>query len=88
MSVLLTHQVTDDDVGENAVVDFTLDAVAAGTFSINATGPRSADLVLLSRVDREILSLYTFLVSVADRGSPSQTAQSTISITIEVCHYL
>ena len=81
---LRTHQVTDDDVGENASVDFGMDTVAAMTFSINATGPRSASLVVISGVDREIDSLYTFILSAADRGSPSLTAQTTISITIEV----
>ncbi len=80
-------QVTDADIGENGVVDFSLGSSALGIFSINATGPRSAVLYLTSSLDRERLSQYMFSIFAVDRGVPRQTAQNTVSILVQVSNH-
>uniref|UniRef100_A0A1X7VA24 Cadherin domain-containing protein n=1 Tax=Amphimedon queenslandica TaxID=400682 RepID=A0A1X7VA24_AMPQE len=73
--------VTDADLGLNAQFNFFLSANSSPVFSFdNYTGI----LTLISPLDYESKTLYTALIYVRDRGSPSLQAQDTLSIRLSV----
>lgn len=85
--VYLVHiflQVTDADIGINSQVDFSLDPSASNLFIVQSTQPRSANLSFSHPLDRETVDAYSFTVFATDRGSPTRTGSTAISITITV----
>ena len=78
--VIATLNITDADEGENKRFEVT---PASGTllddhFVINPSGR----IDLVSSLDRETLSFYTFEVEATDYGSPRRTTRATINITV------
>lgn len=77
-------QVTDEDLGTNSEVDFSLDGRAQNFFSIIDAGPLSVELYLSSPLDRETAASLVFGMFVVDRGLPPLVGQTEISITVMV----
>ena len=68
----------DNDVGINGQLKYRLLQDSARGFSVSETG-----LITTTRAfDRETLDHYTIVVEVSDRGAPSLSSTSTLSITI------
>jgi len=78
----LVVEAVDEDSGPNALLTYSIgDAVAGNVFEIDsATGAVRTRVVL----DREVRSVYEFVVSVRDSGSPSLTAESDVTVTVYV----
>ena len=77
---IATLNITDADEGENARIELR---VAAGTsvddhFFINPSG----SIGLVSLLDRETQSFYSFEVEARDYGSPGRTTRATINVTV------
>lgn len=85
--LLFTAQVTDEDIGINSEVDFSLDASVQDLFALMNTGPLSVDLHLINQLDRETTASYSFRIFVIDRGTPHLLGQTTILITVLVSMY-
>ena len=80
VGIIATLDIRDADEGDNARIEVT---PASGTlvddhFIINPSG--TIDLV--SSLDQESLSFYTFEVEATDYGSPRRTTRATINITV------
>ncbi|XP_072920964.1 protocadherin-7b isoform X1 [Hemitrygon akajei] len=71
---------TDADDGKNAELGYSLDAAAAGVFSIDPVkGAIRANLVL----DREQTERYEFRVMARDRGTPSLQGSATVVVQVQ-----
>ena len=76
---------TDQDLGNNGLVDFSLEATVQGLFSLVTTGPLSIQLFLRHQLDRESRESYLFRIFAIDRGFPPLIGQTEIAITVLVC---
>lgn len=79
-------QVIDMDSGQNAEVDFSLEAGPARQFfSLLHSDSSSTQLHLARELDRETQDFYSFRIFATDRGSPSSLiGQTEIFITVGV----
>lgn len=77
-------QVTDADFGTNAAVDFSLNSSADGLFGLIRSGPLSTSLFLTHFLDRETTASYSFAISVMDRGTPSLTGRTVVTVNVVV----
>lgn len=84
MVLVFTAQVTDEDIGINSEVDFSLDQSAQDVFALMYTGPLSVELHLINQLDRETTASYSFRIFVIDRGTPHLLGQTDILITVLV----
>ena len=75
---------TDEDIGINSEVDFSIDVAAQDFFSLLSTGPLSAELNLINQFDRETTATYAFTIFVLDRGLPHLVGHADVVITVEV----
>lgn len=80
----ISHKVTDADSNINSEVDFILQQNATSLFSLTSIGPLSTRLSIAHTLDREAVGFYSFSLFARDRGTPQQTGQTLISITILV----
>ena len=69
-------QVTDADIGTNAIMDFAITSGSPATysnhFSVVKTGDRTADLLIAQEFDRESIDSFQFMVTVTDQGTPGR----------------
>ena len=77
-------QVTDADTGLNGDVTFSLDPVAAGQFYLTQSAPFTASLFLTHMLDREARTLYNFSIYSRDRGNPTLTGSTQVTINVVV----
>ena len=79
-------QVIDIDSGQNAEVDFSLEAGSARQFfSLLHSNSSSTQLHLAQQLDRETQDMYSFRIFATDRGFPSSLmGQTQIFITVAV----
>ena len=79
-------QVIDIDSGQNAEMDFSLEAGPAREFfSLMNSDSSSTQLHLTQQLDRETLDSYNFRIFAIDRGFPSSLmGQTQIFITVAV----
>ena len=84
--ILDVPQVIDIDSGQNAEVDFSLEAGPARQFfSLLHSESSSTQLHLVRELDRETQDFYSFRIFATDRGSPSSLiGQTEIFITVGV----
>ena len=71
----------DNDAGANGLVTYLLSLTGDSdkTFSIDV---HSGDITLLKTLDRELRSIYTFVVLARDGGMPSQTATAQVTVVV------
>lgn len=55
-----------------------------GLFAIMGSGPLSTSLFLTHFLDREERVSYTFTIYAMDRGTPSRTGQTVVTVNVEV----
>ncbi|KAI6645822.1 protocadherin Fat 4-like [Oopsacas minuta] len=78
--VLLNLLAFDDDSGLNGEVFFTIDNETS-IFSLTHEDG-TADLILLESLDFEVLTYYSLLVTVHDRGDPELNSTITLGICV------
>lgn len=80
-TVVLAIKAVDKDEGRNGYIEYSLgnDPSVNGVFSL---GPVDGLLRVSGRIDREIRSNYTLLVTARDRGDPPRATQSRILIRV------
>lgn len=80
---LLYFQVTDDDLGTNSELDFTLDPSVDGLFAL-VPSSNNVSLFLTHSLDREARTTYSFSITATDRGQPPLSGQTQVTINIAV----
>ena len=79
-TLLIRIQATDLDTGLNGEIVYSLVPGEAAPFEINSiTGDISSTLVL----DRENISSYSFVVSATDRGDPSRSNTTVVTVVVQ-----
>ena len=76
-TTLLVVEASDDDVGENARITYSLNEVAE--FRID---PNSGTIVTIKQLDRETVAGYTLVVTAQDNGIPPLSDIANIEIEI------
>ena len=76
-------QVTDNDLGTNSDLDFTLDPSVDGLFAL-VPDSNTVSLFLTHSLDREVRTTYSFNISAMDRGQPPLSGQTQVTINIAV----
>ncbi|XP_008939523.1 PREDICTED: protocadherin Fat 4-like, partial [Merops nubicus] len=71
---------TDQDIGVNAHINYSLQDDFAGMFHINSSTGR---LMTKKSFDREKMDSYELKIIATDSGKPSQSASLVLSITVE-----
>lgn len=82
-SVIEIYHATDQDRGEDGILTYSLDSLASLPFAINE---QSGILTLSDTLNCEQSREYTFTVMVQDRGQPSQSTQTLVTVNITNCH--
>ncbi|WAQ99458.1 PCDH1-like protein [Mya arenaria] len=77
--VVLSVSANDEDLGNNSVIEYYVDKTVDNVFTI---GPSTGIIKALDRFDHERETSYTFKVYAKDKGSPSLTGSSTVTIRI------
>ncbi|XP_068868138.1 protocadherin Fat 4-like [Aphelocoma coerulescens] len=75
-----TFSATDLDIGDNALVSYSLQDDFAGTFHINSS---TGKLVTKNSLDREVMASYELKIMATDSGKPPQSASLVLSIAVE-----
>ncbi|KAF2987751.1 hypothetical protein EK904_015163 [Melospiza melodia maxima] len=75
-----TFSATDLDVGDNALISYSLQDDFAGTFHINSS---TGKLITKKPLDREVVDSYELKIIATDSGKPPQSASLVLSITVE-----
>ncbi|XP_017600750.1 PREDICTED: protocadherin Fat 4 [Corvus brachyrhynchos] len=75
-----TFSATDLDIGDNALVSYSLQDDFAGTFHINSS---TGKLVTKKSLDREVMASYELKIMATDSGKPPQSASLVLSIAVE-----
>nr|XP_026649047.1 protocadherin Fat 4 [Zonotrichia albicollis] len=75
-----TFSATDLDVGDNALISYSLQDDFAGTFHINSS---TGQLMTKKPLDREVVDSYELKIIATDSGKPAQSASLVLSITVE-----
>ncbi|CAH1264999.1 FAT4 [Branchiostoma lanceolatum] len=71
---------SDDDVGENAELDFSITTGNSNeTFAINKTSGR---IITANSLDLEVTNFYSLEVQVSDSGAQSLTGTATVYVTV------
>ncbi|KAK2531739.1 Kiaa1841, partial [Columba guinea] len=71
---------TDLDIGDNALISYSLQDDFAGIFHINSS---TGELMTKKPLDREMVDSYELKIIAADSGRPSQSASLVLRITVE-----
>ncbi|XP_059699426.1 protocadherin Fat 4-like [Haemorhous mexicanus] len=75
-----TFSATDLDVGDNALISYSLQDDFAGTFHINSS---TGKLMTKRPLDREVMDSYELKIIATDSGKPAQSASLVLSLTVE-----
>ncbi|NWY97126.1 FAT4 protein, partial [Loxia curvirostra] len=75
-----TFSATDLDVGDNALISYSLQDDFAGTFHINSS---TGKLMTKKPLDREVMDSYELKIIATDSGKPAQSASLVLSLTVE-----
>ncbi|KAI6653368.1 hypothetical protein LOD99_3588 [Oopsacas minuta] len=79
-TVLLTYTATDDDIGTNGDIVYTINTGdTANRFSL---GQVDGILTVAGELDFETINMYTLIILAVDKGTPSMYGTGTITITI------
>ena len=87
-------QVTDADIGINALVDFDITGGSPASFmnhfSVIRTGDRTADLRIAQEFDRENIDFFQFTITVTDRGTPglTDTISRCLNVIVRCIYYI
>ncbi|KAK2523218.1 hypothetical protein Q9966_012281 [Columba livia] len=71
---------TDLDIGDNALISYSLQDDFAGIFHISSS---TGELMTKKPLDREMVDSYELKIIAADSGRPSQSASLVLRITVE-----
>ncbi len=71
---------SDQDIGDNSLIRFSLSDNVAGVFSINEI---TGKVETVASVDREANDQFQFHVYAADQGDPSLTSSALVVVTVE-----
>ncbi|NXU50688.1 CELR3 protein, partial [Turnix velox] len=71
---------TDLDLGDNALITYSLQDNFAGMFHINSS---TGELTTEKPLDREMMDSYELKIIATDSGKPPQSANVALSITVE-----
>ena len=77
-TVILRVQASDDDIGINSDIAYSL-ATGSDHFTVH---PLTGVIMNLSPVDREETTQYNFTVTATDSGVPSNVAMATVTVEI------
>lgn len=91
-STVITLRATDQDIGKNAEIEYTIDSVHGGgmttpeedavTFKIDS---KSGVISTRSTLDREMADVYTLLVHASDMATPTDERRSaTATVVVKV----
>ncbi|NXU65158.1 CELR3 protein, partial [Horornis vulcanius] len=75
-----TFSATDLDIGDNALISYSLQDDFAGTFHINNS---TGKLMTKNPLDREVMDSYELKIMATDSGKPPQSASLVLSIAVE-----
>lgn len=75
---------SDADIGSNGEVDFFLESIAQGLFSLVTAEPFVTQLHFSHSIDREVRDVYSFRIFAMDRGTPALIGQTEIIINVTV----
>ena len=80
-TVVMAVKAVDRDEGRNGYIEYNLaeDAASRGVFSL---GPVDGLLRVSGRIDRELKSSYTLLVTARDKGDPPRLTQTQIFVKV------
>ena len=79
-SVVYTLHATDADVGNNAVLTYSITGGnVLGRFN---TEPTSSNIVLVGLLDRELVASYRLSIAVVDGGIPQMSGSTMLDITV------
>ena len=79
-------QVTDVDLSVNSEVDFVLDPASAHLFTLVLIEPQSTELYINHILDREAVDVYFIQLYAVDRGTPSRTGETNITLIVTVSY--
>ncbi|KAI1240359.1 hypothetical protein IHE44_0008776 [Lamprotornis superbus] len=75
-----TFSATDLDIGDNALISYSLQDDFAGTFHINSS---TGKLMTQKSLDREVMDSYELIIMATDSGKSPQSASLVLSIAVE-----
>ncbi|NXH88332.1 FAT4 protein, partial [Edolisoma coerulescens] len=75
-----TFSATDLDIGDNALISYSLQDDFAGTFHINSS---TGKLMTKKSLDREVMDRYELKIMATDSGEPPQSASLVLSVAVE-----
>ena len=79
-SNILMLNVTDDDIGSNAAVTFSIvQGNVGGAFAVNSN---TGELSVAAGLDRETLDSYSLVVEAVDGGSPALSSSATVHVSL------
>ena len=78
-TVIGTVTASDSDIGENAVISYSITGSHQDVFSVD---PMSGNLKVAKFIDREAVEIFILNVSASDSGDPSMTAHVEVYVNV------
>ena len=78
-TTILNASATDEDSGQNALLQYSIDMDNLNVFAISTKGL----LTIKSALDREFISSYNILINVSDNGIPQLSSTLQVSVVVE-----